>query len=74
MSGADMQAVCSGAMMKAIEREVRKAETLGEDSDVTGGGLQITLDDFKKSLVGVKPSISEEELLHFKRLRVKFEK
>ncbi|XP_071441303.1 peroxisomal ATPase PEX6 [Hetaerina americana] len=75
MSGADMQAVCSGAMISAIEREVRKAEIAeeaGQQPDVPS--LTVCMEDFHQSIREMKPSLSAADLLQFKRMRLQFEK
>lgn len=88
MSGADMYALCSDAMMAAIKRRTVSMETGGSSrvtctlSDVltqvfvsvTGvdsedSPLRLQDDDFTAALETLRPSVSAEELVRYRRLQ-----
>lgn len=88
MSGADMYALCSDAMMAAIKRRTVSMETGGSSrvpcalsdvltqvfASVTGvdsedSPLRLHDDDFTAALETLRPSVSAEELVRYRRLQ-----
>uniref|UniRef100_H3CHK4 Peroxisomal ATPase PEX6 n=1 Tax=Tetraodon nigroviridis TaxID=99883 RepID=H3CHK4_TETNG len=66
MSGADLYALCSDAMMAAIKRKTVSME-MGEDSE--DSPLCLRGDDFTAALETFQPSVSAEELLRYRRMQ-----
>ncbi|XP_063059063.1 peroxisomal ATPase PEX6 [Engraulis encrasicolus] len=66
MTGADLYALCSDAMMAAVKRKIERISTgLEEES----GDLLISAEDFNQALSNVKPSLSDQELLKYKYIQ-----
>uniref|UniRef100_A0A673ZLE7 Peroxisomal ATPase PEX6 n=1 Tax=Salmo trutta TaxID=8032 RepID=A0A673ZLE7_SALTR len=64
LTGADMYALCSDAMMSAIKRKI--ARVTDEDTP-----LMLSAEDFNQALDCLKPSVSEQELLKYKLIQQK---
>ncbi|XP_030627422.1 peroxisome assembly factor 2 [Chanos chanos] len=69
LTGADMYALCSDAMMSAIKRKITSvSEGLeSEDSELT-----LCAEDFWQALEVLQPSVTEQELLKYKLIQQKF--
>ncbi|KAM5126369.1 peroxisome biogenesis factor 6 [Mantella aurantiaca] len=66
LTGADLYALCADAMMAAIkERVQRLQEVVGEDS----GDLVLGMDHFLQAAGRLQPSISQEELQRYEKIR-----
>ncbi|KAL1006167.1 hypothetical protein UPYG_G00068760 [Umbra pygmaea] len=68
LTGADMYALCSDAMMFAIKRKIAQV-TDGLDTEDTP--LILSAEDFNQALDCLKPSVSEQELLKYKLIQQK---
>uniref|UniRef100_A0A3P9AAL1 Peroxisomal ATPase PEX6 n=1 Tax=Esox lucius TaxID=8010 RepID=A0A3P9AAL1_ESOLU len=68
LTGADMYALCSDAMMSAIKRKIAQI-TDGLDREDTP--LILSAEDFNQALDCLKPSVSEQELLKYKLIQQK---
>ncbi|CAB1344770.1 unnamed protein product [Coregonus sp. 'balchen'] len=68
LTGADMYALCSDAMMSAIKRKIA-CVTDGLDTEDTP--LMLSAEDFNQALDCLKPSVSEQELLKYKLIQQK---
>jgi peroxin-6 len=80
-TGADFYALCSLALMTAIKRRVKMEEdgdeSVGDEKVVEekqegGNGVCVKQEDFIVALSRVTPSVSEEEIVHYRALREKF--
>ncbi|XP_029706469.1 peroxisome assembly factor 2 isoform X3 [Takifugu rubripes] len=69
MSGADLYALCSDAMMVAIKRKMVFME--GEDGE--DSPLLLCPEDFTTALESFQPSVSDEELLRYRNIQQKLE-
>ncbi|KAI4872810.1 hypothetical protein NFI96_016140, partial [Prochilodus magdalenae] len=69
VTGADLYALCSDAMMSAIKRKVFRL-TQGLDSE--DGVLTLCAEDFSQALDILQPSVSEQELHKYKLIQQKF--
>uniref|UniRef100_A0ACB8G9J0 Uncharacterized protein n=1 Tax=Sphaerodactylus townsendi TaxID=933632 RepID=A0ACB8G9J0_9SAUR len=69
LTGADLYALCSDAMMSAIKRKV---EWIEEGLDTEKSELLLTMDDFVQAATKLQPSVSEPELLRYKLIRQRF--
>nr|XP_056708680.1 peroxisome biogenesis factor 6 isoform X2 [Euleptes europaea] len=69
LTGADLYALCSDAMMSAIKRKV---EWIEEGLDSESSELLLTMDDFVQAATKLQPSVSEPELLRYKLIRQRF--
>ncbi|XP_054840451.1 peroxisome biogenesis factor 6 isoform X2 [Eublepharis macularius] len=69
LTGADLYALCSDAMMFAIKRKV---EWIEEGLDTESSELLLTMDDFVQAAEKLQPSVSEPELLRYKLIRQRF--
>ncbi|XP_070590741.1 peroxisome biogenesis factor 6 isoform X2 [Erythrolamprus reginae] len=69
LTGADLYALCSDAMMFAIRRKV---EWIEEGLDTESSELTLTMDDFVQAATRLQPSVSEMELLRYKLIQQKF--
>ncbi|XP_023838617.1 peroxisomal ATPase PEX6 [Salvelinus sp. IW2-2015] len=68
LTGADIYALCSDAMMSAIKRKIARV-TDGLDTEDTP--LILSAEDFNQALDCLKPSVSEQELLKYKLIQQK---
>ena len=76
-TGADFYALCSLALMTAIKRRVKMVQ---EEEGVMGKkkehehsrGVCVEQQDFIVALSRVTPSVSKEEISHYRSLREKF--
>ncbi|KAH0622797.1 hypothetical protein JD844_025479 [Phrynosoma platyrhinos] len=69
LTGADLYALCSDAMMSAIKRKV---EWIEEGLDTENSELTLTMEDFVQATTRLQPSVSESELLRYKLIQQKF--
>ncbi|XP_016847023.2 peroxisome biogenesis factor 6 isoform X2 [Anolis carolinensis] len=69
LTGADLYALCSDAMMSAIKRKV---EWIEEGLDTENSELMLTMEDFVQATTRLQPSVSESELLRYKLIQQKF--
>ncbi|KAL2087001.1 hypothetical protein ACEWY4_018060 [Coilia grayii] len=66
MTGADLYALCSDAMMGAVKRKIQR---ISAGLETECGDLLISAEDFKQALCNVQPSMSEQELLKYKYIQ-----
>ncbi|XP_062429439.1 peroxisome biogenesis factor 6 [Rhea pennata] len=69
LTGADIYALCSDAMMCAVKRKV---EWIEEGLDTESSALVLTMEDFLQAAVRLQPSVSEQELLRYRLIQQKF--
>ncbi|XP_071596044.1 peroxisome biogenesis factor 6 isoform X2 [Heliangelus exortis] len=69
MTGADIYALCSDAMMCAVKRKV---EWIEEGLDTENSALILTMDDFLQAAAKLQSSVSEQELLRYRLIQQKF--
>ncbi|XP_067272420.1 peroxisomal ATPase PEX6 [Pseudorasbora parva] len=69
LTGADLYALCSDAMMCAIKRKI---SLITEGVDSEAGALTLCLEDFRQALSGLQPSVSEQQLNRYKLIQQKF--
>ncbi|NWS99679.1 PEX6 factor, partial [Mionectes macconnelli] len=69
LTGADIYALCSDAMMCAVKRKV---EWIEEGLDTESSALILTMEDFLQAAVRLQPSVSEQELLRYRLIQQKF--
>ncbi|KFQ71934.1 Peroxisome assembly factor 2, partial [Phaethon lepturus] len=69
LTGADIYALCSDAMMCAVKRKV---EWIEEGLDTESSALILTMEDFLQAAARVHPSVSEQELLRYRLIQQKF--
>ncbi|XP_053169377.1 peroxisome biogenesis factor 6 [Hemicordylus capensis] len=69
LTGADLYALCSDAMMCAIKRKV---EWIEEGLDTESSDLILTMEDFIQAATRLQPSVSEPELLRYKLIQQRF--
>ncbi|KAM6298283.1 peroxisome biogenesis factor 6 [Aegotheles albertisi] len=69
LTGADIYALCSEAMMCAVKRKV---EWIEEGLDTESSALILTMEDFLQAAAGLQPSVSEQELLRYRLIQQKF--
>ncbi|XP_067254582.1 peroxisomal ATPase PEX6 [Chanodichthys erythropterus] len=69
LTGADLYALCSDAMMCAIKRKI---SLITEGVDSEAGALTLSSEDFRQALSGLQPSVSEQQLNRYKLIQHKF--
>ncbi|XP_031204622.1 peroxisome biogenesis factor 6 isoform X2 [Mastomys coucha] len=69
LTGADLYSLCSDAMMTALKRRVRDLE---EGLELRSSTLLLTMEDLLQAAARLQPSVSEQELLRYKRIQCKF--
>ncbi|XP_071438038.1 peroxisome biogenesis factor 6 isoform X2 [Pithys albifrons albifrons] len=69
LTGADIYALCSDAMMCAVKRKV---EWIEEGLDTERSALILAMEDFLHAAARLQPSISEQELLRYRLIQQKF--
>lgn len=69
LTGADLYSLCSDAMTAALKRRVRDLE---EGLEPGSSALLLTMEDLLQAAARLQPSISEHELLRYKRIQRKF--
>lgn len=69
LTGADLYSLCSDAMMTALKRRVRDLE---EGLELRSSALLLTMEDLLQAAARLQPSVSEQELLRYKRIQRKF--
>ncbi|KFW72288.1 Peroxisome assembly factor 2, partial [Pygoscelis adeliae] len=69
LTGADIYALCSDAMMCAVKRKV---EWIEEGLDTESSALILTMEDFLQAAARLQPSVSEQDLLRYRLIQQKF--
>ncbi|XP_060046802.1 peroxisome biogenesis factor 6 [Erinaceus europaeus] len=69
LTGADLYSLCSDAMTAALKRRVRDLE---EGLESGSSPLLLTMEDLLQAAAQLQPSVSEQELLRYKRIQRKF--
>uniref|UniRef100_A0A8D2B873 Peroxisomal ATPase PEX6 n=1 Tax=Sciurus vulgaris TaxID=55149 RepID=A0A8D2B873_SCIVU len=69
LTGADLYSLCSDAMTTALKRRVHDLE---EGLDLESSALLLTMEDLLQAATRLQPSVSEQELLRYKRIQRKF--
>ncbi|XP_036763144.2 peroxisome biogenesis factor 6 isoform X2 [Manis pentadactyla] len=69
LTGADLYSLCSDAMTAALKRKVQDLE---EGREPGSSALLLTMDDLLQAAARLQPSVSEQELLRYKRIQCKF--
>uniref|UniRef100_A0A8C5K684 Peroxisomal ATPase PEX6 n=2 Tax=Jaculus jaculus TaxID=51337 RepID=A0A8C5K684_JACJA len=69
LTGADLYSLCSDAMTAALKRRVRDLE---EGLEPVGSALLLTMEDLLQAAARLQPSVSEQEMLRYKRIQRKF--
>ncbi|KAM8779414.1 peroxisome biogenesis factor 6 [Rhynchonycteris naso] len=69
LTGADLYSLCSDAMTAALKRRVRDLE---EGLEPGSSALLLTMEDLLHAAGRLQPSVSEQELLRYKRIQRKF--
>ncbi|XP_050951099.1 peroxisome assembly factor 2 [Labeo rohita] len=69
LTGADLYALCSDAMMCAVKRKISRIAE-GVDSELSA--LTLCSEDFRQALSGLQPSVSEQQLNRYKLIQQKF--
>uniref|UniRef100_A0A2K5R5M5 Peroxisomal ATPase PEX6 n=1 Tax=Cebus imitator TaxID=2715852 RepID=A0A2K5R5M5_CEBIM len=69
LTGADLYSLCSDAMTAALKRRVRDLE---EGLEPGNSALMLTMEDLLQAAARLQPSVSEQELLRYKRIQRKF--
>ena len=75
LTGADMYALCSGAMMAALRERIESLSKKGKDEreKEAAGQVTVTMAHFSSALKTVVPSVSEQELEYYESLHAKFQ-
>ncbi|XP_042645417.1 peroxisome biogenesis factor 6 isoform X2 [Tyto alba] len=68
LTGADIYALCSDAMLCAVKRKV---EWIEEGLDTESSALILTMEDFLQAAASLQPSVSEQELLRYRLIQQK---
>ncbi|XP_034818000.2 peroxisome biogenesis factor 6 isoform X2 [Pan paniscus] len=69
LTGADLYSLCSDAMTAALKRRVHDLE---EGLEPGSSALMLTMEDLLQAAARLQPSVSEQELLRYKRIQRKF--
>ncbi|XP_012628611.2 peroxisome biogenesis factor 6 [Microcebus murinus] len=69
LTGADLYSLCSDAMTAALKRRVHDLE---EGLEPGSSALLLTMEDLLHAAARLQPSVSEQELLRYKRIQCKF--
>ncbi|XP_008565040.1 PREDICTED: peroxisome biogenesis factor 6 [Galeopterus variegatus] len=69
LTGADLYSLCSDAMTAALKRKVHDME---EGLESGSSALVLTMEDLLQAAARLQPSVSEQELLRYKRIQRKF--
>ncbi|XP_004590432.2 peroxisome biogenesis factor 6 [Ochotona princeps] len=69
LTGADLYSLCSDAMTTALRRRVHELE---EGLELASSPLLLTMEDLLQAATQLQPSVSEQELLRYKRIQHKF--
>ncbi|XP_062952947.1 peroxisome biogenesis factor 6 isoform X3 [Cynocephalus volans] len=69
LTGADLYSLCSDAMTAALKRKVHDLE---EGLESGSSALVLTMEDLLQAAARLQPSVSEQELLRYKRIQRKF--
>ncbi|KAJ3374848.1 peroxisomal assembly protein [Allomyces arbusculus] len=73
LTGADLYALASDAMLHALTRCIHAAEAAGEDANAhDASSVQVGIDDFLSALNALTPSVSPAELAHYRTLQARF--
>nr|CAN13170.1 peroxisomal biogenesis factor 6 [Sus scrofa] len=69
LTGADLYSLCADAMTAALKRRVRDLE---DGLEPGSSALLLTMEDLLQAAARLQPSVSEHELLRYKRIQRKF--
>ena len=69
VTGADLYALCSDAMLTALRRRVGELEATGTADEDSQERLEVAARDFSEALEKFHPSVSEEELESYKNIK-----
>jgi peroxin-6 len=77
LTGADFYALCSDALLTAITDRIEFLEELSKTDpekvpSMSNSPIQVEQQHFLRALERLTPSVSEEELKHYKRLQAQF--
>ena len=83
LTGADFYALCSGAMSNALKRRVSELYEQAKARGIPPRKLlssmseeelkiRVSMEDYQKAMSTLVPSVSEQEIKHYERLRDKF--
>lgn len=77
LTGADFYALCSDSLLIAISEKIESLEkkktiAKGEEEEEVEIIVKVSQEHFKKALEKLKPSVSEEELQHYKQVQSAF--
>eukprot|EP00794_Sanderia_malayensis_P011149 gene11149-12321_t len=78
LTGADMYALCSDAVLNAIRRRIVEFEECGIENEDSGidnedSDLIISVDDFDNAIRNLVPSVSTEDVLKYKEIKRKID-
>ncbi|ELT88759.1 hypothetical protein CAPTEDRAFT_129344, partial [Capitella teleta] len=65
LTGADFYALCSDAMLNAMKRKI----AMLEEGAIEDQSVEVSQEDFSGALATLVPSVSNEELVHYKSLQ-----
>ncbi|KAM4603837.1 peroxisomal ATPase PEX6 [Polymixia lowei] len=68
LSGADLYALCSEAMMSAVKRKIT---LITEGVDTEASPLLLSAEDFNRALENLKPSVTDQELFKYQHIQQK---
>ncbi|XP_044528582.1 peroxisome biogenesis factor 6 isoform X2 [Gracilinanus agilis] len=69
LTGADLYSLCTDAMTAALKRKVQDIE---DGVEPANSMLLLTMEDLVQAAARLQPSVSEQELLRYKRIQRKF--
>uniref|UniRef100_F7GL01 Peroxisomal ATPase PEX6 n=1 Tax=Monodelphis domestica TaxID=13616 RepID=F7GL01_MONDO len=69
LTGADLYSLCTDAMTAALKRRVQDIE---DGVEPANSMLLLTMEDLVQAAARLQPSVSEQELLRYKRIQRKF--
>jgi peroxin-6 len=73
LTGADFYALCSDALLSAISEKIELVETGKRKlEEVENEAVMVEMRHFQLALGRLKPSVSIEELKHYKQLQSQF--
>ncbi|KAG2467460.1 PEX6 factor, partial [Polypterus senegalus] len=74
LTGADLYALCSDAMMSALKQKIKRIEEglYADCLETEESDLILRREDFQCALEKLQPSVSEQELLKYKLIQQKF--
>ena len=72
LTGADLYALCSDAILSALRRQINEMEYRGFGDEEWEGRIVVMEKDFAIALDSLVPSVTEEDLQRYKDLKNKF--